>query len=156
MDRDGRLLEEHKPQREKVIESDTAFVMSYLLQEVVKYGTGWRARALGRPVGGKTGTTNDQKDAWFVGFSPSMTAGVWVDLTTNESSARWRPEHGRRRPSGWTSLLRFSRLSRPRPLWSREGSFRKDQRQNGVPRQARRRHRGLRGFQGRNRTHQDC
>ena len=78
MDRDGRLLEEHKPQREKVIESDTAFVMSYLLQEVVKYGTGWRARALGRPVGGKTGTTNDQKDAWFVGFSPSMTAGVWV------------------------------------------------------------------------------
>jgi penicillin-binding protein 1A len=78
LDRDGRLLEEHKPQREKVMESDTAFVMSHLLQEVVKYGTGWRARALGRPVGGKTGTTNDQKDAWFVGFSPSMTAGVWV------------------------------------------------------------------------------
>ncbi|MGE5310871.1 MAG: penicillin-binding protein 1A [Nitrospirota bacterium] len=78
MDRDGRLLEEHKPQREKVMESDTAFVMSHLLEEVVKYGTGWRARALGRPVGGKTGTTNDQKDAWFVGFSPSMTAGVWV------------------------------------------------------------------------------
>jgi penicillin-binding protein 1A len=78
MDRDGRLIEEHKPQREKVMESDTAFVMSHLLQEVVQYGTGWRARALGRPVGGKTGTTNDQKDAWFVGFSPSMTAGVWV------------------------------------------------------------------------------
>jgi len=78
MDRDGRLLEEHKPQRERVMEPDTAFVMTHLLQEVVQYGTGWRARALGRPVGGKTGTTNDQKDAWFVGFSPLMTAGVWV------------------------------------------------------------------------------
>lgn len=94
MDREGRLLEEHKPQREKVMEPDTAFVMSHLLQEVVKYGTGWRARALGRPVGGKTGTTNDQKDAWFVGFSPSMVAGVWVgfdnerELGSLETGAR--------------------------------------------------------------------
>ena len=82
LDREGRLIEEHKPQREKVMESDTAFVMTHLLQEVVQYGTGWRARALGRPVGGKTGTTNDQKDAWFVGFTPTVTAGVWVGFDT--------------------------------------------------------------------------
>jgi penicillin-binding protein 1A len=94
LDRDGRLLEEHKPQRERVMEPDTAFVMTHLLQEVVMYGTGWRARALGRPVGGKTGTTNDQKDAWFLGFSPSMVAGVWVgfdnerELGPQETGAR--------------------------------------------------------------------
>jgi penicillin-binding protein 1A len=94
MDRQGRLIEEHKPQREKVMESDTAFVMTHLLQEVVQYGTGWRARALGRPVGGKTGTTNDQKDAWFVGFTPTVVAGVWVgfdnerELGPQETGAR--------------------------------------------------------------------
>jgi penicillin-binding protein 1A len=94
LDREGRLIEEHKPQREKVMESGTAFVMTHLLQEVVQYGTGWRARALGRPVGGKTGTTNDQKDAWFVGFTPSVTAGVWVgfdnerELGPQETGAR--------------------------------------------------------------------
>jgi penicillin-binding protein 1A len=94
LDRQGRLIEEHKPQREKVMESDTAFVMTHLLQEVVQYGTGWRARALGRPVGGKTGTTNDQKDAWFVGFTPTVVAGVWVgfdnerELGPQETGAR--------------------------------------------------------------------
>jgi penicillin-binding protein 1A len=94
LDREGRLIEEHKPQREKVMESGTAFVMTHLLQEVVQYGTGWRARALGRPVGGKTGTTNDQKDAWFVGFTPNVTAGVWVgfdnerELGPQETGAR--------------------------------------------------------------------
>jgi len=51
---------------------------SHLLQEVVKGGTGWRVRALGRPVAGKTGTTNNLKDAWFMGFTPSLVAGVWV------------------------------------------------------------------------------
>jgi penicillin-binding protein 1A len=94
LDRQGRLMEEHKPQREKVMGPDTAFVMTHLLEEVVQYGTGWRARALGRPVGGKTGTTNDQKDAWFVGFAPTMTAGVWVgfdnerELGPEETGAR--------------------------------------------------------------------
>jgi penicillin-binding protein 1A len=42
------------------------------------HGTGWRLRALGRPLAGKTGTTNDQADAWFIGFSPEILTGVWV------------------------------------------------------------------------------
>jgi len=52
--------------------------MTAMLEDAVEHGTGIRARSLGRPVGGKTGTTNDFTDAWFIGFTPSLTAGVWV------------------------------------------------------------------------------
>lgn len=67
-----------------VYPEDLAFIMVSLLQGVVRYGTGWKAKVLGRPVGGKTGTTNDYIDAWFIGFTPDYTVGVWVgydDLT---------------------------------------------------------------------------
>jgi penicillin-binding protein 1A len=78
LDRQGNLLEEYRPQRERVLEKDTAYVMTHLLQEVVKYGTGWRARAVKRPTAGKTGTTNNLQDAWYIGFTPSYVTGVWV------------------------------------------------------------------------------
>jgi len=78
LDRQGNLLEEYRPQRERVLEKDTAYVMTHLLQEVVKYGTGWRARAIKRPTAGKTGTTNNLQDAWYIGFTPSYVTGVWV------------------------------------------------------------------------------
>ena len=77
-DYDGDILEENFPEPHDVIPSDLAGEMVNLLREVVESGTGVRARALGRPVGGKTGTTNDFTDAWFMGFTPSLTAGVWV------------------------------------------------------------------------------
>ena len=57
---------------------EAAYIMSNLLQQVVQDGTGARAKALGRPVAGKTGTTNDEQDAWFMGFSPYLLTGVWV------------------------------------------------------------------------------
>ena len=56
----------------------TAYMITNLLQQVVKYGTGWRARVLGRPVAGKTGTSNNEQDAWFMGFSPYLLTGVYV------------------------------------------------------------------------------
>ncbi|SHN70315.1 penicillin-binding protein 1A [Desulfovibrio litoralis] len=62
----------------QVISPQNAYVMSFMLREVVNAGTGGRAKALGRPVGGKTGTTNDEKDAWFMGVSPYLTTGVYV------------------------------------------------------------------------------
>ena len=52
--------------------------MVSMLREVVQHGTGYQASKLNHPLGGKTGTTNDFTDAWFVGFSPSITCGVWV------------------------------------------------------------------------------
>jgi penicillin-binding protein 1A len=62
----------------RALDPKTAFIMSNLLQEVVLYGTGSGARTLKRKVGGKTGTTNDFVDAWFVGFSPEIVTGVWT------------------------------------------------------------------------------
>jgi penicillin-binding protein 1A len=49
-----------------------------MMESVVKYGTGWRAKALGRPVAGKTGTTNEYRDAWFVGYTTNIVTAVWV------------------------------------------------------------------------------
>jgi penicillin-binding protein 1A len=77
-DSDGNILENNQPRGMSVISPETAFLTTSMLEDVVKYGTGWRARALKRPVAGKTGTTNDYKDAWFVGFTPALAAGVWV------------------------------------------------------------------------------
>lgn len=68
-----------------VIPPETAFIMTNLMQSVVTSGTGGRARALGRPVAGKTGTTNDMKDAWFVGYVPQLVAGVWVGYDQERS-----------------------------------------------------------------------
>lgn len=77
-DYDGEVLEENFAEPHDVISDSLAAEMVDLLQEVVRSGTATRAQELGRPVGGKTGTTNDFTDAWFVGFTPSITAGVWV------------------------------------------------------------------------------
>ncbi len=57
---------------------ETAYIFCNLLQQVVQDGTATRAKVLGRPVAGKTGTTNDEQDAWFMGFSPYLVTGVWV------------------------------------------------------------------------------
>jgi penicillin-binding protein 1A len=77
-DRDGNLLEEARPEGHDAIRTDTAFVMTSLLRGVVQRGTGESAAALGWPLGGKTGTTDDYGDAWFIGFDPDITVGVWV------------------------------------------------------------------------------
>jgi penicillin-binding protein 1A len=66
------------PLKQQVLSPAASYQMVSMLEGVVQRGTGWRAKALGRPLGGKTGTTNDYKDAWFVGFSPDLVVGVWV------------------------------------------------------------------------------
>ncbi|MGD0963760.1 MAG: PBP1A family penicillin-binding protein [Candidatus Acidiferrales bacterium] len=75
---DGAVLEEPRPSVTDVIPPDVARTMVAMLEEVVRFGTGVRAKELGRPSGGKTGTTNDFTDAWYMGFTPQLTAGVWV------------------------------------------------------------------------------
>ncbi len=77
-DRDGNVLEEMSPERIKVIDETTAYLMTHLLEGVVKHGTGWRVKALNRPVAGKTGTTNNLFDAWFMGYTARYITGTWV------------------------------------------------------------------------------
>lgn len=79
-DRSGRNLYEYTPKPEKVMEPETAHSMIDLLKAVVQEGTGWRLKALGKTIAGKTGTTNDFRDAWFIGFTPAYTAGAWVGI----------------------------------------------------------------------------
>jgi len=80
--------------KERAISPQNAFIMTHLLEGVVQHGTGQRAKVLGRPVAGKTGTSSDYSDAWFVGYTPSVLAGVWVgfddktSLGKNETGAR--------------------------------------------------------------------
>ncbi len=84
-DYEGRVLEEDFPDVKDVISERTARIMTGMLREVVLHGTGIAASRLPFPVAGKTGTTNDFTDAWFVGFSPTMTCGVWVGYDEKKS-----------------------------------------------------------------------
>lgn len=84
-DYDGRVLEQNYPNVEDVIGQRTARVMTSMLREVVLHGTAVAANRLKVPVAGKTGTTNDFTDAWFIGFSPSVTCGVWIGFDEKRS-----------------------------------------------------------------------
>jgi penicillin-binding protein 1A len=85
VDRTGHVFEENQPIVEQVIDSRIAFISSYIMQDVVESGTGRRVKSIGRPVAGKTGTTNDVRDAWFLGFTPSLVTGVWVGFDQERS-----------------------------------------------------------------------
>src|SRR5580704_4439223 len=93
-DYEGRVMEEDFPEVKDVVSARTARIMTLMLQEVVQHGTGIAAASMKYPLGGKTGTTNDFTDAWFIGFSPTMTTGVWIgydekkSLGAKESGAR--------------------------------------------------------------------
>jgi penicillin-binding protein 1A len=78
IDRTGHVLEENVPKEEQVIDPRIAYLTTNVLKDVVQEGTGERVKVIGRPVAGKTGTTDDFRDAWFVGFNPSLVTGVWV------------------------------------------------------------------------------
>jgi len=77
-DREGTLIEENRPEPREALRADTAFLMAHLLEGVVLRGTAEAARSLNWPLGGKTGTMDEFTDAWFVGFDPNITVGVWV------------------------------------------------------------------------------
>ncbi len=83
---DGALLEEAHPEVHDVISPEVARTMTAMLEEVIQFGTGIQAKALGRPAAGKTGTTQDYTDAWFIGFTPQLTAGVWVGFDDKQIS----------------------------------------------------------------------
>ena len=118
LDRSGDLVLQIHAEREQILSPDVAYQMVTMLQDVVERGTGAAARRYGvqGAIGGKTGTTNDYHDAWFVGFSSSVVAGVWVGFD--------QPERIRDAGSGarvalpiWSDFMkRVSRRLPPAPL----------------------------------------
>jgi penicillin-binding protein 1A len=84
LDRNGKVLEQAAPKQESVISENSAAELTSMLEDVIKHGTGTHAN-IGRPAAGKTGTTSDYHDAWFVGYTPDLVAGVWIGSDNNTS-----------------------------------------------------------------------
>jgi 1A family penicillin-binding protein len=103
-DQDGTVLFQHETHPRRAVSDTTAFLMSTMLADVVDSGTANRARTMGftLPAAGKTGTTNDFVDAWFVGFTPNLVAGVWVGYDTPRTIVK----------NGFAGLLAV-------PIWAR-------------------------------------
>ncbi|WP_147821059.1 penicillin-binding protein 1A [Salidesulfovibrio onnuriiensis] len=85
----GEELYVSEPEAVDAISPQTAFIMASLMKEVVRDGTGWRARILGRPVAGKTGTSNNEQDAWFMGYTPYLLTGVYVGFDELAPQGKW-------------------------------------------------------------------
>jgi penicillin-binding protein 1A len=88
VDRSGQIIEENQPEVREVMTKETAYVMTDLLTAVIQEGTGWRIKALKRPAAGKTGTTNNLWDAWFIGYTPGLATGVWVGYDNRKAMGR--------------------------------------------------------------------
>jgi penicillin-binding protein 1A len=88
VDRTGQIFEETQVHVEQVIDPRIAFMATFIMRDVVERGTAQTVKKIGRPVAGKTGTTDDTRDAWFIGFTPSLVAGVWVGFDQEKSMGR--------------------------------------------------------------------
>lgn len=114
-DYEGHILEENPPVVQDVIRPDTARTMTWMLRQVVQHGTASAALRLRTPLAGKTGTTNDFTDAWFIGFSPSITCGVWVGF--DEKKSLGEKETGARAALPiWTDFMAAALFRRPSHL----------------------------------------
>jgi penicillin-binding protein 1A len=113
-DREGNLLEEGRVDSVNVIRADTAFMMTSLLEGVVQRGTAAAAASLDWPLGGKTGTVDDNTDAWFIGFDPDVAVGVWTGL--DEKKSLGANETGARAALPiWIDFMKAYIASRPNP-----------------------------------------
>ncbi len=115
-DRFGRVLEENFPRRELVLSQEVAYVMTDLLKGVILRGTG-RAAAIGRPAAGKTGTTDDYRSAWFIGYTPYLTTAVWVG---NDDNTPMRKVVGGTVPARiWASFMKVAVQGMPPDDWKK-------------------------------------
>lgn len=109
---DQETIEENLPSASRALSPELAYVMTSLMQSVIQEGTGQRVRALGRPTAGKTGTTNDFRDAWFLGFTPELVTGVWVGF--DDGTSLGRHESGGRVASPiWLEFMQGALKGRP-------------------------------------------
>jgi penicillin-binding protein 1A len=136
LDRDGRLLEDHgapadawaplsarlaaataeaRTPPERVMDPRSAYITVSLLHEVATVGTGAQAARLGKPAAGKTGTTNDSFDTWFLGFTHDLFAGVWLGYDANEMPLGRYETGGRAALPIWLSYMQSALRDRPQP-----------------------------------------
>jgi penicillin-binding protein 1A len=85
LDRSGNTLEQNLPRAKEVMRADIAYLLTDVLQGVTRRGTAVKAKSLNRPLAGKTGTTDDCTDAWFIGYTPTLICGVWVGFDEKKS-----------------------------------------------------------------------
>ncbi len=104
-DKKGNLIFQRKPRKYRVLSRETAYIITDMLKAVVQEGTGRYARRLGRVAAGKTGTTNGFRDAWFMGYTPSIFAGVWVGFDDFTKSLGRRETGGRVACPIWTEFM---------------------------------------------------
>ncbi len=97
---------------EQILEPTSSFLITNMLKGVIKRGTGRRARALGRPAAGKTGTTNNQVDAWFIGYTPQVLTGVWTGRDTPTSMGRYETGSRAALPT-WLAFMQDEHKGRP-------------------------------------------
>lgn len=101
-----------RPHFEPVMSPATAYVVTNMMESVVQHGTGRKAAELHRPVAGKTGTTNDTHDAWFIGFTPDLVAGVWIGFDS-ERSLGPNETGGHAAAPVWTAFMKEALAGRP-------------------------------------------
>jgi len=104
VDRTGHVFEQAQIVEEQVIDPKIAFLTTYVLQDAVARGTGTRVKSIGRPVAGKTGTTNSNRDAWFMGYTPTHVTGVWVGFD-KETTLRREEVGGRAAAPIWLYFM---------------------------------------------------
>jgi penicillin-binding protein 1A len=123
LDRDGRILESidpadalistaiiHHQTAERVMTPESAYLITNMMESVVREGTGGRAQELARPVAGKTGTTNELKDAWFAGFVPQLVAVAWIGYDQEKTLGRGETG-GQAALPGWVSFMQTATRS---------------------------------------------
>ena len=112
VDENNKVIEGHELAAEQVISPQLAYMMQFMLENVINHGTGAGARAMGftRPAAGKTGTTNDSKDAWFAGFTPNLLAVVWTGFDQKEELGLTGAQASL---PAWTAFMKAATASRP-------------------------------------------
>ncbi len=113
VDGTGKVLESYDSQPEQAIDPTTAYLVTSLLEGVVKEGTGRGAQVLGKPLAGKTGTTNNFADAWFLGYAPSIVTGVWVGYDNPGASLGDRETGARVALPVWIGVMRQALANKP-------------------------------------------
>jgi penicillin-binding protein 1B len=112
VDQTGKVIEGHELQARQVLSPQLAYMIDFMLEQVINHGTGEGARRRGftRPAAGKTGTTNDSKDAWFTGFTPNLLAVVWTGFDQREELGLTGAEASL---PAWTDFMKAATASRP-------------------------------------------